>query len=59
MLRWAEGRAQVVLGVLVRMQREDYGTLVRCTESVREGPRGGGEGEMRTRGESGLPHKGL
>ena len=44
MLRWAEGKARVVLGVLVRMHREDYGTLYTSTESVREGPRGVGKG---------------
>ena len=44
MLRWAEGKARVVLGVVVRMHREDYGTLDTSTESVREGPQGVGEG---------------
>ena len=43
-LRWAEGRARVLLGVVVRMHREDYGTLDTSTESVREGPQGVGEG---------------
>ena len=43
-LRWAEGRARVLLGVLLRMHREDFGTLDPSAESVRECPRGGGEG---------------
>ena len=44
MLRWAEGRARVLLGFVVRMQREGCRKLGRCTDSVREGPRGGGGG---------------
>ena len=43
-LRWAEGRARVLLGVLLRMHREDFGTLDPSAESVRECPRGVGEG---------------
>ena len=58
-LRWAEGRARVLLGVVVRMQRVDCGTLDPSAESVREGPRGGVRAEMGTRSESGLLHMGL
>ena len=44
MLRWAEGMARVLLGFVVRMQREGCRKLECCTDSVREGPWGGGEG---------------
>ena len=51
------GRAQVLPAVVVRRQREDCWTLDPST--VSQGTSMGGEGEMGTRGESGLPHTGL
>ena len=51
-----KGRTQVLLGVVVRIQREDCGTLDTSSQGRSTG---GGEGKVGPRGESGVPHTGL